>query len=407
MSEGEAPPTAPGTSGSRSLWRWLGAIGATAVLAAAIVLVLGGDDGDDEALVEVFQLPVADVGPDPFTEPVADEPTANISTYATAPPPPAEGVAEVGSVDGGETGLYGGTLGEASCDAEQLVAFLESEPDKAAAFAGVLDIDPDEIADYIDGLTALLLPADTRVTNHGFEDGEAYPIQAVLQAGTAVLVDAMGVPRVRCYCGNPLLAPEAADEGLELVGSSWSTFDVANVRLVAPADEPLEAFVVTDVDGGARFSRPVGSDGSTDTPVSGGNPGPSEPTDEGDALTGPVVATGELEFGSVAGVSFTVLTNRITLRFDAEGGAVTGDAEIAVSVDGFTVTGTADFTGTLDAGSGAMSGSFTSVGQFGGLSEGGSGTWGAQFDAGAATVTGELSNTGGLTSPFSLDAAPA
>ncbi|MGH3907098.1 MAG: DUF6777 domain-containing protein, partial [Pseudonocardiaceae bacterium] len=42
---------------------------------------------------------------------------------------------------------------------------------------------------------------DTRVTNHGYRDGKATDRQAVLQAGTAVLVDEKGRPRVKCGCG--------------------------------------------------------------------------------------------------------------------------------------------------------------------------------------------------------------
>ncbi|GAP52775.1 serine/threonine protein kinase [Streptomyces azureus] len=54
-----------------------------------------------------------------------------------------------------------------------------------------------------------MLRADTGVTNHGFRAGRAAVLQAVLQAGTAVLVDDRGVPRVRCACGNPLRPPVA------------------------------------------------------------------------------------------------------------------------------------------------------------------------------------------------------
>ena len=68
-------------------------------------------------------------------------------------------------------------------------------------------ITPEEIPAYIAGLSDVVLQADTRVTNHGFLDGQANPIDEVLQAGTAVLVDAYGIPRARCYCGNPLTPP--------------------------------------------------------------------------------------------------------------------------------------------------------------------------------------------------------
>ncbi len=64
-----------------------------------------------------------------------------------------------------------------------------------------------QIRTYVSGLTDVLLRTDTRVTNHGYEDGIAIPIQSVLQAGTAVFVDKYGSPVVKCYCGNPLTPP--------------------------------------------------------------------------------------------------------------------------------------------------------------------------------------------------------
>jgi hypothetical protein len=45
----------------------------------------------------------------------------------------------------------------------------------------------------------VLLRSDTVVTNHGFANGCSTTIPAVLQAGTAVLVDDKGVPVTKCY----------------------------------------------------------------------------------------------------------------------------------------------------------------------------------------------------------------
>jgi hypothetical protein len=42
------------------------------------------------------------------------------------------------------------------------------------------------------------------VTNHAFLNGRVIAYQAILQAGTAVLVDKYGRPVARCRCGNPL-----------------------------------------------------------------------------------------------------------------------------------------------------------------------------------------------------------
>lgn len=83
-----------------------------------------------------------------------------------------------------------------------MVAFLQANPQKASAWSGVLGITPGDIPAYVAGLTPLILRSDTAVTNHGFRDGKATNVHSVLQAGTAVLVDKYGVPRVRCHCGN-------------------------------------------------------------------------------------------------------------------------------------------------------------------------------------------------------------
>lgn len=116
---------------------------------------------------------------------------------------------------------------------EKQIAVLTAEPDKNNAFASVLDIDPSRVPAYLRGLTPVQLRLDTRVTNHGFRDGAATSYQAVLQAGTAVLVDDHGVPRVRCACGNPLLPPVALKGNPQQKGrpgpgtaprtSSWSS----------------------------------------------------------------------------------------------------------------------------------------------------------------------------------------
>jgi hypothetical protein len=83
---------------------------------------------------------------------------------------------------------------------------------------------------YIDSLTPVLLRSDTRVTNHGFRDGWATPYQAVLQAGTAVLVDNTGVPRARCACGNPLTPPQAVPTTPTYQGTPWPGFTPGTCR---------------------------------------------------------------------------------------------------------------------------------------------------------------------------------
>ena len=189
------------------------ALASTVIIALIATLVIINTSSDDDTVKSdltglsdltpesdyLFQ-PADSLGPDPFTPSFAnyilDVPTENL---------------ESGIVSGSSTGLYGGT-GENACDIDKLVAFLQANPDIGAAWAEVQGIDPSEIEEFIRALTPAILLQNTLVTNHGYSDGEATPFLAVLEAGTAVLVDEDGIPRARCACGNPLIVPEEEEE---------------------------------------------------------------------------------------------------------------------------------------------------------------------------------------------------
>jgi hypothetical protein len=164
---------------------------AAALLALLVGLALSGcgADGSDTAKGQTvqFQKPTAP-GKKPFTKP------ADIQGAKTV---------AVGS------GPFGGTGSDLVCDRELLIRSLRAQPEKLREWARVQGITPDyaTVAAYIRKLTPVTLTRDTRVTNHNFVGGRAVGYQAILQAGTAVLVDENGVPRARCRCGNPLLEP--------------------------------------------------------------------------------------------------------------------------------------------------------------------------------------------------------
>ena len=205
------------------------------LVAAAVLVAACSSGGDTDATgpgdAEVFFEPAASTGPDPFTESVA-------TTSITAEEAEAVGAETAPGVvlAGTSPGLYGGSGDQAVCDPAQLVAFLEANPEKAEAWASVAGIPSTDIAAYVDGLTPVVLLHDTQVTNHGFSDGVATPRQSVLEAGTAVMVDQVGVPRVRCACGNPLAEPvPVSDPG-------------AGVIAIVPG--PVGAPPVIDVDTG-------------------------------------------------------------------------------------------------------------------------------------------------------------
>jgi hypothetical protein len=155
----------------------------------------GGDDdaGNDKAAAAdtqtiSFQEP-EDPGPEPFTEPADVPGSADVELPASGP--------------------YGGSGSDKVCDRDKLIRFLKEHPAQMREWARVLDIAPTykAVSKYIAKLHPVTLTRDTQVTNHSFVNGQAVPFQAILQAGTAVLVDDYGRPVARCRCGNPLKEP--------------------------------------------------------------------------------------------------------------------------------------------------------------------------------------------------------
>jgi outer membrane biosynthesis protein TonB len=252
-----------------------------AVAAVAFVLLTRGGDQPEAASGEVLLEAAGSTGPDPFSTTQAS-PVPSISapspSFAPLPANPAGGTAVRGA-GGGTAGLYGGTLSNANCDAGQMATFLAQNTDKGAAWAQALSSDstlrwsggtsvrPDQLPGYLAQLTPVLLRADTRVTNNGFADGRPTPRQAILQAGTAVLVDTYGVPRARCYCGNPLLAPRAVPRGPVYTGTTWPGFAPGNVVVVQPAAAPMPSITLVNINNGTTFTRPIGTNGRGDQPT--------------------------------------------------------------------------------------------------------------------------------------------
>src|SRR4051794_28972863 len=154
---------------------------------AATTTTATGIQGPSEVAAE----PVDHAGDNPFTPPVGKD-------KKDAKPPKRAVTSAPATYKGNLPGLYGGTMNYATCDKQQLVTYLQQTPDKAQAWSQALNISTTQISSYVDDLTAVTLRTDVRVTNHGFVNGTANPIQSVLQAGTAVLVNQYGAPVVKC-----------------------------------------------------------------------------------------------------------------------------------------------------------------------------------------------------------------
>lgn len=242
-----------------------GAIAAILVAVLVVVLVVGGDDDDNAAATggEVFLEPTAAAGADPFSGSAATPQPA-----ATNPgPDPVGGTpssAGLRTASGEAPGLYGGTRNLTTCDVDLLINYLLQNPDKGRAWAGVEGIDISQIPTYVRELTPVLLRTDTRVTNHGFAGGRAYARQSVLQSGTAVLVDKFGAPRVRCYCGNPLLDPVAIPVTPAYTGPRWPRFAPETIIVIKQTTVIIDIFTLYDPVTGTTFGRPRGGTGTTD-----------------------------------------------------------------------------------------------------------------------------------------------
>ncbi|MER6130144.1 DUF6777 domain-containing protein, partial [Streptomyces sp. NPDC001795] len=244
---------------------------AVAGVALGLVLTRSGGGGGTPARGEVFLQAADKTGPDPFTESSATNSSAAPETPTPAGPTQSANVTR--AVDGAAPGLYGGTRNSASCDTDKQIRALQADPAKNDAFASVLGIRPSAVPAYLRSLTPLRLRMDTRVTNHGYQNGKATSYQAILQAGTAVLVDGRGVPRVRCACGNPLTPPVAQKSTPKQTGDHWAGFRPQNVVVVDPAATVVDVFVLFDVDHNDWFDRHRGDhtgrhDQKTHPPVS-------------------------------------------------------------------------------------------------------------------------------------------
>ncbi|WLW57751.1 DUF6777 domain-containing protein [Streptomyces sp. YU58] len=307
-----APPPEPHRAWWRSVPRI--AVVATAVVAAVVLAVVftrsdGGGGSGAGSGGEVFLQAAGKAGPDPFTESTA--------TDSSAPPISASPTSEaptnaVRGVDGGAPGLYGGTRNVASCDVEKQITALKAAPAKNRAFASVAGVAPSQVPAHLRALTPVQLRMDTRVTNHGYRDGSATSYQAVLQSGTAVLVDERGVPRVRCACGNPLTPPVAQQTTPKHTGDTWSSYRPANVVVVAPSTTVINIFVIYDPDGdhwiGRHRGDTGGKDHKTDPPKHHPSPSVSvtTPTSPPPSSPAPCVSTnGDATPGLTPGVTET------------------------------------------------------------------------------------------------------
>jgi hypothetical protein len=127
----------------------------------------------------------------------------------------------------------------------------------------------------------MLLTRDIRVTNYGYRNGHPTPRQSVLQAGQLILVDRYGVPRKRCECGNPLTPPVPSSRPPVYTGPRWPSFNPTTIIVIQQTTVIIDTFTVIDVHTGETYSRPPGTNGTSDGPP------PQQGTGESTTTTAP------------------------------------------------------------------------------------------------------------------------
>ena len=216
----------------------------TALVAAAVGCSTQSDDakGDDPPADEappVVLLHADDPGPDPFGPPFGPSLVDSIDRGA-----PGDAIGRSLSfepVPGSEPRLYGRVDRQAPCDLDGLIDHFDNRNELTEVVAGVLDVSALQLSSFLRSYVAVATTRDTFVVDHRLVDGAAVPSPAVLEAGTTVLIDDLGLPRLRCGSASPLTQPDAEDlvGDAEPVGEPWAGFDPSRLVVVVRAPEPL------------------------------------------------------------------------------------------------------------------------------------------------------------------------
>jgi TIR domain len=353
-SDTRPPPT-------RSKRNWLIALMVVLLIGVVVVagVVLRNVLSPKATGAELVLTGATDPGANAFMPPAAPPPPTDTQTPPTLPPHGDDTTVATQPLPGDRDGLYGGTLNNADSDREKMITFLGSHPTQADAFVEALNTDPtvywsggrpltaDDIPTYLRELTPALLRLDTRATNHGFDGTHPTTVQSVFQTGTAVLVDAHGVPRARPYSGSPLTAPIALRGAPKLIGAPWPGYRPGALAEVQPSTATITNFVLVDVVTGHPFNRAAGTTGTNDTPHSQpvAPPQPAPTTPQGPQAT---PTTGQTPQRAIDG---TYHWRMLTYECGGTPGIIpaNNDFTIQVTQQGNTVNFPGRGSGTLNA----------------------------------------------------------
>jgi hypothetical protein len=231
----------------------------------AVVLFAGSEDTGDPNTPKVVLLAANAPVADPFTRSIlvtpvtmSDQATAKASALLRQIPIRAD--RGVRLVAGRQPELYGVTGDPHPCDVVTLANQLDADTSVAQIWGLSLGLTTDQIPHYLNTLTPVVLMDDTWVSTYELTRGSNAPRQAILQAGTAVLIDPLGVPRVHCVSGGPLTPPANGNlTQYRREGEEWTGFSTQTVLAVAYGGfDATGDFAVLDVTTGQQVARTVG-----------------------------------------------------------------------------------------------------------------------------------------------------
>jgi hypothetical protein len=234
------------------------------------------------------------IGANPFTQSVAMAAVPIVTGGGAAGGSSTQGLR---SVSGTTAGLYGGSGSQQACDATTGVNALLDHEDAAQAWADALNTDADltwsggsklateDISTYVGELTSVILLTDTRVTDHALSGGRAHAFQSVLQRGTAVMIDVLGVPRVRCASFGPLTPPTPASSP-KYLDTKWDGFDPTKLVVVTPGGREAKTFRVIDIHTHKQIEIATGQNCLCDRTTSSSTTSTTEFTDTTTTLKG-------------------------------------------------------------------------------------------------------------------------
>lgn len=271
VGSGSSPSDPAGGRSSRHLLMFAAGFLSVVALAASTFLVING--AKPANALEVTLISLEDRGPAPFTDSVTAVEIKTARNFArssstepttTTRPSNSSGRLQLVSTPGDTAGIYGISATTPVCDKARLKELITKDQDTANAWAATTNIEGGAIGSTIDSYAPVLLGRDTAVTNHAYGSDGVYGFQSILEAGTAVLVDAFGTPRVQCSCGNPLAEAQLGDRNVNLSGDRWDGFNPDDITIHPPSKEQQSAIDGKDIETGEQTVTPVGDNISLD-----------------------------------------------------------------------------------------------------------------------------------------------